>query len=214
MEWGVVAISIIFIAVGYIVLQGTRAALAWRKAAATGDVEVIRQMLEETISSWRSIKRPKEVAPDVWRGVQSIELVDVAADSARVSCQVESEYRRLEGRWLEVSNPLQGGMAVTARLAEMLLYDVPNLRLASARIDVYTTFRDAEGASDRARIVATNARREIASEIDWEGWTPADIVDAFGGRYRLGERGAALDLGDDEGAEAPAVGSLGAQADR
>ncbi len=86
MEWGILAIVIIFIVVGYIVLQGTRASLAWRKAAAGGDVEVIRQMLEETLSSWRSMKRPKEVGLDVWRGVQSVELVDVAADSARVSC--------------------------------------------------------------------------------------------------------------------------------
>ncbi len=214
MEWGILAIVIIFIAVGYIELQGTRASLAWRKAAAGGDVEVIRQMLEETISSWRSMKRPKEVALDVWRGVQSIELVDVAADSARVSCQVESEYRMLEGRWVEVSNPLQGGMAVTAHLADMLIYDVPNLRLASVRIDVYTTFRNSGGASDRARILTTNAQREVAREVDWESWTPAEIVDAFGGRYRLGERGGVLDLGDDEGAEAPAVGSPGVQADR
>ncbi len=214
MEWGILAIVIIFIVVGYIVLQGTRASLAWRKAAAGGDVEVIRQMLEETLSSWRSMKRPKEMALDVWRGVQSIELVDVGADSARVSCQVESEYRMLEGRWVEVSNPLQGGMAVTAHLADMLIYDVPNLRLASVRIDVYTTFRNSGGASDRARILTTNARREVAREVDWESWTPAEIVDAFGGRYRLGERGGVLDLGDDEGAEAPAVGSPGGQADR
>ncbi len=55
MEWGILAISIIFIVVAYIILQGTRATLAWRKAATGGDVEVIRQMLEETIAYWRSM---------------------------------------------------------------------------------------------------------------------------------------------------------------
>jgi hypothetical protein len=211
-EWGIVAVSIVFIVVGYIVLQGTRASLAWRRAAARGDVDVIRQILEDAIASWRSMKRPKELAPDVWRGVQTVGLVDVSPDGARVSCQVESEYRRVGDRWVEVSSPLQEGMAVTVRLVDMLLYEVPNLRLDSARIDVYTTFRDAEGASERACILSTNARREVARQVDWEGWTAMEIVEAFGGRYRLGERGAALpiELEDD----APAASGLGAQAER
>src|SRR3990170_3002012 len=192
MEWGILGVAVIFVVVGYIVLQGTRASMAWRKAASGGDVDVIRQILEDAILSWRSIKRPKDVAPDVWRGVQSVALVDVAAGSASVSCQVESEYRLLDGRWLEVSSPLQEGFAVTARLADMLLYDVPNLRLDSVRIDIYTTFRDADGAAERVCILTTNVRREVARQVDWEEWTAAEIVDAFGGRYRLGERGVAL----------------------
>ena len=101
MEWGILGAAAIFVVVGYIVLQGTRASMAWRRAASGGDVEVIRQILEDEIASWRSVKRPKEVAPDVWRGVQSVALVEVAAGSgptgallgASVSCQVESEYR-------------------------------------------------------------------------------------------------------------------------
>ncbi|MEE8346529.1 MAG: hypothetical protein V3S20_04180, partial [Dehalococcoidia bacterium] len=101
MVWGIVAIGIIFVVLAYIVLQGTRASLAWRRAAAGGDVDVIRSMLEESIASWRSMKRPKDVATDVWRGAQSAELVDVASNNARVSCQVESEYRLVEGRWVE-----------------------------------------------------------------------------------------------------------------
>ena len=208
MEWGILGVAVIFVVVGYIVLQGTRASMAWRKAASGGDVDVIRQILEDAILSWRSIKRPREVAPDVWRGVQSVALVDVAAGSASVSCQVESEYRLLDGRWVEVSSPLQEGFAVTARLADMLLYDVPNLRLDSVRIDVHTTFRDAGGTAERACILTTNVRRELAREVDWEEWTPAEIVDAFGGRYRLGERGVALPVEPLESAVAPEPGSL------
>ena len=208
MEWGILAVTVIFVVVGYIVLQGTRASMAWRKAASGGDVDVIRQVLEDAILSWRSIKRPKDVAPDVWRGVQSVALVDVAADSASVSCQVESEYRLLDGRWLEVSSPLQEGFAVTACLADMLLYDVPNLRLDSVRIDVHTTFRDAGGTAERVCILTTNVRRELAREVDWEEWTPAEIVDAFGGRYRLGERGVALPVDPVERAAGGESGAL------
>ena len=190
MEWGILAIVLFFLLVAYIVVQGTRASMAWRQAAASGDVDVIRQLLEQSICDWRSMKRPEKVSPDIWRGVQSVDLIDVGPDSARVSCQVESDYRLCGGRWVEVANALEEGMAATARLAEMLLYDVANLRLASARIDVYTTFRDPEGGSRRACILTTAASREAARDVGWETWTPAEIVDALGGRYRLGGRGA------------------------
>ncbi len=214
MEWGILAIVLIFIVVAYIVVQGTRASMAWRRAAASGDLDVIRQLLEESISGWRSMKRPKEVDPDVWRGVQSVDLVDVGPNSARVSCQAESEYRLLGGRWAEVANPLQEGQAVTARLADMLLYDVPNLRLTSARIDVYTSFRDPQGGSQRACILTTIARREVARHLDWENWTPAEIVDALGGRYRLGEGGDALPIDIEDEAGTPELHSLGVQPQR
>src|SRR3972149_6005607 len=84
MEWGILAVAVLFVVVGYIVLQGTRASMAWRKAASGGDEDVVRQILEDAIASWRSVKRPKDVAPDVWRGVQAVALVDVAAGGGRV----------------------------------------------------------------------------------------------------------------------------------
>ena len=216
MEWGILAVTVVFVVAGYVVLQGTRASIAWRKAASSGNVEVIRHILEDAISSWRSARRPKEIAPDVWRGVQSVALVDVTADGepagadlgASISCQVESEYRLLDGRWIEVSNPLQEGFAVTARLADMFLYDVPNLRLDAVRIDVHTTFRDADGSAERACILTTDVRREVARGVDWEQWTAAEIVDALGGRYRLGERGVALPIEPAEGAPDPEPGGL------
>lgn len=211
MEWGILVIVLIFIVVAYIVLQGTRASMAWRRAAAGGDLDVIRRLLEESIADWRSMKRPKEIAPDVWRGVQSADLVDVGPDSTRVSCQVESEYRLMDGRWVEVANALEEGMAVTARLADMLLYDVPNLHLASARIDVYTSFRDPEGGSQRACILTTTARREAARQVDWETWTPAEIVEDLGGRYRRGERGDALPIELEDEGGTPELHSVGVQ---
>lgn len=203
MVWGIIVVGIIFAVVGYIVIQGTRAAMAWRRAAASGDVEVIRQLLEDTIESWRSMKRPKEIAPEVWRDVQSVALVDAGPDNARVSCEVGSEYRMLDGRWVEIAGPLQQALAVTARLADMLLYEVPHLRLASARIDVYTTFREADGPTQRACILTTDATREAAREVDWEEWPAIEIVEAFGGRYRMDDRGGALPLELEE--EAPAA---------
>ena len=212
MQWGILVIGVIFLVVGYMVLQGTRVALAWRKAAAAGDVDVIRQILDDALASWRSMKRPKEVPPEIWRGVQTVELIEVGPENARVSCQAESEYRLVDGRWVEVVSPLQEGFALTARLAEMLLYDVPNLNLAAARIDVHTTFRDAEGSSRRACILTTTASRQEARAVDWESWTPVEIVDALGGRYRPGEGGVALPIEIDEPKAPPEGAKASAQA--
>ncbi len=197
MEWGILVISIVFLAVAYVVIQGTRAALAYRRQAAAGDVAAIRELAQEAIDSWRSMKRPKEVPPEVWRGIQSVELVDVGPDFVRVSCQAEGEYRLLDGRWVEVASALQEGMAVTVRAADMLLYEVPNVRLPGVQIDVYATFREADGTSHHQCILSTIARREAARDVDWENWAPAEIVDAFAGRYRLSESREALPIDPD-----------------
>ena len=194
MEWAVAGIGVFFLFLAYIVVQGTRAATAWRKAAAAGDVDVIRRIIEDAIGAWRSMKRPTEVPSEVWRGIQSMEVVEVAADSACVSCQAESEYRLLNGHWVEMANPLQQGMAITARAADMLLYELPHLRLERVQIDIYTTFRQADGTGDRRCVLSTPATREAARQLDWENWTAADIVEALGGRFRLGDSGQPLPI--------------------
>ncbi len=194
MEWALLALTILFLIVAYIVIQGTRAAMAWRKAAAAGDVDVIRRIIEDAIGAWRSLRRPKEVPSDVWRGIQSMDIVDITADSARVSCQAESEYRLVDGRWLEMANPLQQGIAITARAADMLLYELPHLRLQRVQIDIYTTFRQADGTGGRRCILSTLAPREAARQVDWENWTAAEIVQALGGRFRLGDSGQPLPI--------------------
>src|SRR5207249_3028023 len=114
-QWAVLAIFILFLIMTYIILQGTRAALAWRKAAASGDVKVIRDIVEDAIGVWRSAKRPKEIRSEVWRGVQSMQLVDAAPDFVRVSCRAQSEYKMYEGHWIEVRNAFQEGTSVAVK---------------------------------------------------------------------------------------------------
>jgi len=209
-EWAVLGIFIFFLIVTYIVVQGTRAALAWRKAAAAGDVNVIRDIVEDSLDAWRSAKRPKEVPVEVWRGIQSMQIVEIEAEMVRVSCQAEGDYRLVNGRWVETASPLQEGMAVTTRALDMLLYELPNFKPAKVQIDVYTTFRDADGATRRACILSTSATREAAREVDWEEWTPLEVVDALSGRYLLGDSGQPLPVEveepkvmESESAEAP-----------
>jgi hypothetical protein len=192
MQWALLGLAILFLIVAYIIVQGTRAAMAWRKAAAAGDVKVIRDIVEDALGAWRSVKRPKQVRTEVWRGIQSLQAVDVGADFVRVSCQADSEHQLLNGRWVEVRNPLQEGMAITAQAADMLFYELPHFRPERVQIDVYTTYGEADGATKRDCILSTATSRETAKLVDWEEWTPEQIVEALGGRYRLSDSGRPL----------------------
>lgn len=192
LQWALLGLAILFLIVAYIVIQGTRAALAWRAAAARGDLKVIADIAEDALNTWRSMKRPKDVPLDIWRGVQSAQLVEVESDLVRVSCQAESEYTMAEGRWLETLNPLQSGLWITAKMAEMLFYELPHFRPERIQIDVYTSFRVEDGVPERACIISTEADRGKAREADWDEWTGEEIADALGARYRMGERGQPL----------------------
>ena len=218
MEWAILVLVIVFVFFSWIIIQGTRAALAYRRQAAAGDVAVIREIAEDAISVWRSQKRPKEVLPEVWRGIQSLQLIDVGPDYVRVSAQAEGEYKLVESRWVEVTGALQEGMATTAKATDMLMFELPNCQLAKAQIDIYTVFRDDQGESSRQCILSTIASRERARQIDWEEWTAREIVEALGGSYRLSESGRPLPIDPDavtvspSTAESPAPSGRGSQA--
>ena len=191
-QWALIVIFVLFLVLAYIIVQGTRAALAWRKAAADGDTKVIRDIVEDCLEGWRSQKRPTPVAVEVWRGVQSLQLVHVEADFVRVSATAESDYKLVDGQWLEMRNPLQEGIVISALAAEMLFYELPHYRPERLQIDVYTTFRDESGATRRECILSTETTRDGAREVDWDDWTADEIVEALGGRYRLSDAGRPL----------------------
>jgi hypothetical protein len=193
-QWAILGIAIAVLVLTYIVVQGTRAAMAWRQAAAAGDVKVIRDIVQDSLDGWRSAKRPKPVLLEVWRGIQSMQIVEVRTDLLRVSAQAESDYKQVADRWVEVANPLQAGMAMTARALEMLLYDLPHYRPPEVQVDIYTTFREADGGSERACILSTSVSREDAATVDWEEWTAVDIIEALGGRCRMGDHGQPLPI--------------------
>jgi len=213
MEWAILALVIIFVVFSWLMVQGTRAALAYRRQAAAGDVAVIREIAEEAISGWRSQKRPKEAPPEVWRGIQTLELVDVGPDYVRVIAQADSEYKLIDGSWLEVASPLRTGMAITAKAADMLLYELPNCKLDKIQIDVYTAFREAQGSSSRQCILSTIVSRQAAQSVDWDGGKAQEIVDVLGGRYRLNELGQLLPIDPDEVTVSPSPTTPQAEGD-
>jgi hypothetical protein len=192
MEWALLGLSIVFLFISWVIVQGTRAQLAYRRAIAAGDLDVLRQVVQEALEQWRTMKRPRDVPPPVWRGIQGMELVSLDTDHIRVRLLAEGEFQMIDGEWREVRNPLEQGMSLTAKALEMLLYDIPNVRLPWAQVDIYTPYRDQTGRPQLRCILSTAAHREAARRVDWDTWTPKQIVDYFGGRYRLGPEGEPL----------------------
>jgi len=192
LQYAILGIFISFLFFAYIIIQGTRAALAWRSAAERGDVKVIGDIVDDALKGWSAQKRPKTVPAETWRGIQSMQLAGVGPDYVRVSCVAESDYKMVDGRWVEIRNPLQEGVAITAKAADMLFYELPHYRPSNIQIDVYTDYRDESGRTDRHCIMTTQATRDDARAADWEDWTADEIVQSLGAVYRLSENGRPL----------------------
>ena len=67
-------------------------------------------------------------------------------------------------------------MKITKKLAEMALYDVPNVKLDHVQIDVYTSFRDDSGHAEPRCILSTRVERQPVEHIDWEEISAPDFV--------------------------------------
>jgi hypothetical protein len=76
----------------------------------------------------------------------------------------------------------------------MLLYEVIHYRPEKLQIDVYTDYRDDAGATRRQCVLSTLASRDQTRDVNWEEWSPEQIVEALGGQYRLGESGRPLPI--------------------
>ncbi len=186
-------VLLIFIVVGWVIVQGTRAQLAWRMLVDAGDVDAIQTLVSEEVNRWKTARMPKGVTASVWHGVQSAELLEVKPDGVRLSAASEGHHALVEGERREVSSALIEGFGLTARLADMVLYDIPNVRLPYAQVDIYSTYRDGDGSSQRC-ILSTLCRREGADLIDWDDMEAEEIVRAFGGIYTLDDRGNPLPI--------------------
>ena len=191
MQWGVLIIVIIGLLLTYVICQDMRAHAHWRGLVAKGDLNAIRMLLEQELERWRTMRVPKGTPTALWHGVQTVELVAVGADATQVTCAAEGEYRFTGGRPQEITSALDAAMRLAARVAEMILYDVPNLRLSLVRVDVYTTFHNADGVPEQRCILTTVADRATADDLDWEALRPAEIIDRFESRYGVNERGLA-----------------------
>lgn len=206
-DYGLVVASmlvlLLFLGIGFVIVQGTRAQMYWRKQVIDGDVDVISMLVTEEVNRWRTMRMPKGYDPGVWHGVQTAELIEVKPDGVRLSATAEGQYAMLDGRRQQVSTALDEGMKVTAKLADMTLYDIPNVMLPWVQVDIYSTYRDDVGSAQRC-VMSTTATREVADYLEWEDMEAEAVVRAFGGRFSLDDRGNPLPI-DPDGGEPVAV---------
>jgi hypothetical protein len=193
----IAVLFLLFLIVGWVIVQGTRAQLYWRKLVDEGDIEAITALVSEELTRWKTMRMPKGLSPAIWHGVQSAELMVVTSDGVRLSASAEGQYAMLGGERREVSGALKEGMRVTAKLADMVLYDIPNVRLPYVQIDIYSTFRD-EGGLLQQCVLSTTCERELAEDLAWDELEAEEIVRTFGGRYLLDDRGNPLPINPEE----------------
>jgi len=198
LAWGLLAVVLIALVIAYAVIQETRAQRHWRALVKAGDIDAIRTIVESEVNRWRTERMPRGVLPSVWHGVQTAELIEVGTDHVRVGCSAEGQYAVVGHRREEVSSALREAMKLTVKLADMLLYDIPNVELERVQVDAYTTFRGRSGAANQRCILSTVVRRSEARGLDWDETPPEEIVARFGGRFQVDRQGHAQPIDPDE----------------
>jgi hypothetical protein len=183
MEWGILIVLLLLLFTGFVIVQETARQMHWRGLVESGDLDAIRTLIEEQVEIWHESRVPRGTPALIWHGIQTVELLDVTPTAAHVSCNAEGEYALLDGRRVETSTPLSEGMRITQRLGEMLLYDVPNVKLDRVQIDVYTSFRDENGHAEPRCILSTAVSRSTVEHIDWDETEAADFISLTEGRF-------------------------------
>ncbi len=186
---GSVAVLAIFLLVGWAVATEMFQHRAWRRRVDSGDVAIVRALIEEALGTWGKARPPRDVPASLWAGVQAAQLVAVTEDSATVSTSAEGEFRTEGSQRVQVASALDEAIALAAKVVDMMLYDVPNLRLATVRVDVYSTFTGDDGGPVQQPILTTTAVRSIADSLNWEALTAAEVLGRFGATFDRGPSG-------------------------
>ncbi|MEX2236394.1 MAG: hypothetical protein WEB00_02485 [Dehalococcoidia bacterium] len=182
---GVLLTAALLSLITYVLVQEVRAQRHWRGLVRGGDEGAIRTLVDEAMQGWRRGRPPKGVSVSVWGGVQSAEIVDADSLDMRLSTAAEGQYAGLGKDRKEVSSPLQEGMKVFMKLAEMCLYDIPNIRFDRIQVDVYTTFRHEDGSAVQRCILTGVVPRDDVIEVDWERDTPEAFAKRVGATYKV-----------------------------
>jgi hypothetical protein len=180
---GTIVVLAIFLLVGWAVSTEMFQQRSWRRRVESGDRDIVVALLEEALASWRRARPPRGLPTNLWAGVQAAQVVSATSDSVTVSSSAEGEFRSEGGRRVQVATALDEAIALAAKLVDMLLYDVPNLRLASARVDIYSTFTGSDGTPVQRPILTTTASREAADSVTWEALEPVEILGRFDTNY-------------------------------
>jgi hypothetical protein len=202
---GMIVVLSIFLIFGWAISTEMFQQRAWRRRVESGDTAIIAALLEEALVTWRRARPPRGLGSNLWAGVQGAQLLAVTEDGASISTSAEAEFRTEGGQRVQVTSALEEAQALASRLVDMMLYDVPNLRLGSIRVDVYSTFTQGDGTPVQRPILSTTANRSIADDLAWEALTPAEVLSRFDTTVSLAPNGQAqpIELAPVEGSLPP-----------
>ncbi len=186
---GAVLVLAIFLLAGWAVSTEMFRHRAWRRRVEAGDVSTVTALIEEAMGSWRRGRPPHGLAAHTWAGIQAAQLTAVTTISATLSTAAEGTFRTEDGQRRPVTTALDEAMVLAARLVDMMLYDVPNLRLDSVRVDVYSTFAGETGQPVQRPVLTTTAGRQAADALPWETLTPEEVLARFETLFRRGTAG-------------------------
>jgi hypothetical protein len=179
---GLVVVLAIFVFVGWAVSAEMFQQRAWRRRALEGDPDIIGALLNDSLERWRRARPPKDMAANQWASVQQAEVVAVTGDGATLSTSLVLEYRTADGRRTPTSPPLDEAVAVAARLLDMVLFDVPNLRLGKVRVDIFADL-PADGGVSQQPVLSSTADRATADAIFAEELTASEVLRRFDTLY-------------------------------
>lgn len=191
---GMVLVLAIFLGVGWAVSTEMFQHRTWRKRVESGDTDIVGALIEEALATWRRGRPPRGVPAALWAGVQGAQLIAVETRGATLSASAEGEFRTEGGVRTQVSSALDEAIALAAKLLDLIMYDVPNLRLGYTRVDVYSTFTGADGAPAQQPILTVTAERPEADDMTWEDLTPEEILGRFGATYERAANGQAIPI--------------------
>lgn len=189
---GLLLFLVIFLGVGWAVSTEMFQHRAWRRRVESGDTDIVGALIEEALATWRRGRPPRGTAASLWAGVQAAQLIAVEAEGVTLSTSAEGEFRTEGTTRVQVASALDEAIALAARVLDMILYDVPNLRLGYARVDVYSTFTGADGMPAQLPILTVTADRATADDMTWEALTPEEILGRFAAHYERAPNGQPL----------------------
>lgn len=183
MEWGVLFVTLLGLTLGGVVLQATMAARHWRRVIAAGDMDALRQAVDEAFTAWQRQKPPRGYPVADWQGLQSATVLAADAQRCRVSMLVGPDIRVTGNRRQQVGAALDVARRVAVKMVERTLYEIPHVRFEEVQVDVHTSYQQPDGSSRTECILTTRVARAEAALAPWDtaddaellrGWTTID----------------------------------------
>ena len=184
---GMVIVLAIFVFVGWAVSTEMFQQRTWRRRAEEGDPDIIGALINDALGRWRRGRPPKGVPANRWASIQQAEVVAVGPGIATLSTSLVLEYQTVEGRRIPTARPLDEAIEAAALLLDLILFDVPNLRLPRVRVDLYSDFPAEAGGTVQEPILSSTASRAVADELFSESLQAVEVLRRFDTIYHPSE---------------------------